>query len=400
MVCRRSAKRNLLRSDFSNTRSFIMRLLIQSDDGLNNFDAIRLMMAVGVIWSHSFALALPQGETVEPISILTNGHYNAGNIAVMVFFAISGFLICESRLKSKSLGSFLEKRVRRIYPGYMAASTIGAFIVVPLFSTAHDFSLSQIAKTVGENLLLQNYVPPSTVFARNYSTAVNGSLWSIPFEFWCYLAIAGLGIVGLLREKWAISAIIVCCMAARAAFDILDKKPGLGIVGQIFGWPYLWVFILPCFLMGAFFFLLKHRIPRHPLVLISLVGLLLLLCRFPVGDKFQRVSSQLIFPMTSLPTALLVFRLQAALADRIKLRYAAAKGDFSYGTYLYAYPIQQMLISPFIFPFPLIVLLSMVLSLGAGFLSWHLVEKWFLPRRVARGSLIRTEPQPVSKAPS
>src|ERR1035438_931447 len=130
-----------------------MRLLIQSEDGLNNFDAIRLMMAIAVIWSHSFALALPEGETVEPISILTNGHYNAGNIAVMVFFAISGFLICESRLKSKSLGSFLGKRVRRIYPGYMAASTIGVFIVVPLFSTAYDFSLVQIAKTVGGNLL-------------------------------------------------------------------------------------------------------------------------------------------------------------------------------------------------------------------------------------------------------
>jgi peptidoglycan/LPS O-acetylase OafA/YrhL len=372
-----------------------MRLLIQSEDSLNNFDAIRLMMALGVIWSHSFALALPQGETVEPISILTNGHYNAGNIAVMVFFAISGFLICESRLKSKSLGSFLGKRVRRIYPGYMAASTIGAFVVVPLFSTAYDFSLVQIAKTVGGNLLLQNYVPPSSVFARNYSTAVNGSLWSIPFEFWCYLAIAGLGIAGLLREKWAVSAIIISCMAARAAFDILDKKPGLGIVGQIFGWPYLWVFILPCFLMGTLFFLLKHKIPRHPLILISLIGLLLLLCYSPVGDKYQRVSSQLIFPLT-----LTYSTFYFAFTDRIKLRYAAAKGDFSYGTYLFAYPIQQMLISPFILPFPLIVLLSIVLSLGAGFLSWHLVEKWFLPRRVARGSLIKTEPHPVSKTPS
>ncbi len=265
-----------------------MRLLIQSEDRLNNLDALRLMMAIGVIWSHSFALALPQGETIEPISILTNGHYNAGNIAVMVFFAISGFLICESRLKSKSLGSFLGKRVRRIYPGYMAASMIGVFVVVPLFSTACDLSLGQIVKTVWENLLLQNYLPPSTVFARNYSTAVNGSLWSIPFEFGCYLAIAGLGIVGLLRNKWAVSAIIVSCMVARAVFDILDKKPGLGIVGKIFGWPYLWVFILPCFLMGSLFFLLKDKIPRHPLALLGLIGMLLFLCYAPVlGTRFN-----------------------------------------------------------------------------------------------------------------
>jgi peptidoglycan/LPS O-acetylase OafA/YrhL len=359
-----------------------MRLLIQSDDGLNNFDAIRLMMALAVIWSHSFALALPQGETVEPISILTNGHYNAGNIAVMVFFGISGFLICESRLKSKSLKSFLQKRVRRIYPGYMVATTIGAFVVVPLFSTAYDLSLIQIAKTFGQNLLLQNYAAPSTVFARNYSTAVNGSLWSIPFEFWCYLGIAVLGIAGLLRKKWAVTTIIVSCMAARAAFDILDRKPGLGIVGQIFGWPYLWVFVLPCFLMGTLFFLLKHKIPRHPLILIGLIGLLLLLCHFPVSDKFQRVSSQLIFPLT-----ITYSTFYFAFTDRIKLRHAAAKGDFSYGTYLYAYPIQQMLISPFIFPFPIIVLLSIILSLGASYLSWHLVEKWFLTRRAVPAAL-------------
>jgi peptidoglycan/LPS O-acetylase OafA/YrhL len=107
------------------------------------------------------------------------------------------------------------------------------------------------------------------------------------------------------------------------------------------------------------------------------------------------VSSQLVFPLT-----LAYSTFYFAFTDRIKLRYAAAKGDFSYGTYLFAYPIQQMLISPFIFPFPLIVLLSIVLSLGAGFLSWHLVEKWFLPRRVARGSLIKTEPHAVSKTPS
>jgi len=103
------------------------------------------------------------------------------------------------------------------------------------------------------------------------------------------------------------------------------------------------------------------------------------------------VSSQLLFPLT-----LTYSTFYFAFTDRIKLRYAAAKGDFSYGTYLYAYPIQQMLVSTFVFAFPIIVLLSIVLSLGAGFLSWHLVEKWFLSRRVARGPLIKTEPHSVS----
>jgi peptidoglycan/LPS O-acetylase OafA/YrhL len=53
-------------------------------------------------------------------------------------------------------------------------------------------------------------------------------------------------------------------------------------------------------------------------------------------------------------------------------------GDFSYGTYLYAFPIQQILVSFFTLPFPVFLVLSLILSLFSGFLSWNLVEKWFL----------------------
>src|SRR5271170_7171739 len=106
-------------------------LLIHSDDGLNNFDALRLAMALLVVWSHCFALSLPRGEATEPISIITNGHYNAGNIGVMVFFAISGFLICQSFLTTGDTAKFFVKRIRRIYPGFMVATTIGAFVIIP-----------------------------------------------------------------------------------------------------------------------------------------------------------------------------------------------------------------------------------------------------------------------------
>ena len=69
-----------------------------------------------------------------------------------------------------------------------------------------------------------------------------------------------------------------------------------------------------------------------------------------------------------------------AYSNTFNLNRAAANGDFSYGTYLYAFPIQQMLLSTLMLPFPFFVMLSVIFSLAAGFLSWNLVEKWFLHR--------------------
>ena len=158
-------------------------------------------MAVLVVWSHSFALH-EGSEKNEPLSLLLNGVYNSGNISVMAFFVISGFLVTKSFVSSRSLWRFMGRRVRRIYPGYLVATSICAFVIVPLFSSIRDLSVLEITKTLGGNLLLRNYFPPSNAFTANpVPNAVNGSLWSIPFEFWCYIGVAALGIVGLLGRR-------------------------------------------------------------------------------------------------------------------------------------------------------------------------------------------------------
>jgi peptidoglycan/LPS O-acetylase OafA/YrhL len=355
--------------------------LIYSKDGKNNFGALRLAMAIAVLWSHCFALGLPEGESIEPISLLTNGHYNAGNIAVMVFFVISGFLIGKSYVSSKTTLEFLKKRIRRIYPGYLASIVLCTFIVIPVFASAYDFSARQLVRSVGLNLVLQNYFPPSTVFANNFSQSINGSLWSIPYEFWCYLGIAVLGTIGLLRVS-VVAGLIAICISTRVTLDILDKKPGLGLVGELFGWPYLWVFILPCFLIGTLCFQLGNHIRRSRTILLLMIGTFLLMCYAPFGEKFQLVSSEVAFPFT-VSYATFYF----AFSDGIKLRAIGARADFSYGTYLFAFPIQQMLLSYYgatNINFVAFAASAIVLSLAAGYLSWHLVEKWCLPGRAGR----------------
>ena len=323
----------------------------------NNFDAIRLAMALLVVWSHSFALHLGSEKT-EWVSLALNGAYNAGNLGVMAFFVISGFLITKSFERSKSLKSYFEKRVRRIYPGYMVATCICAFIIAPMFGGAFP----NAAKTVGLNLLLRNELPDA--FQANvYPGPVNGSLWSIPFEFWCYIGVAAVGAL-LIRNRRGLVGFCVFVMLAKVTQDIAGKTPSLGPIGIIFGWPYLWTKILPSFLLGMIAY--AYELPRSRSILIGLTGAAISACWLN-----RHLADMLVAP------ALAYGVFYIAFSDRIRLRHAARFGDFSYGTYLYAFPIQQILQATTNLSLPEFILISAALSLIAGMLSWHLVERHF-----------------------
>jgi peptidoglycan/LPS O-acetylase OafA/YrhL len=320
----------------------------------NNFDAIRLAMAMLVVWSHSFALHLGSEKT-EWISLLLNGTYNAGNIGVMAFFVISGFLITQSWERSKTARSYFEKRVKRIYPGYLVATSICAFIIAPLFGGVFP----NAPMTIGLNLLLQNSIPLS--FPHNVAgPGVNGSLWSIPFEFWCYIGVAVGGWLVLKRPRLLI-AICLLLIFGKVIQDLTGKKPST-IIGVIFGWPYIWTKIGPSFVLGMIAYSYRSVLPRSRLILLGLMALTI------VG--------------------------YVAFSERLPLHRAAAFGDFSYGSYLYAFPIQQMIqatVGPSL-GLPEFIALAMVLSLLAGILSWHLVEKHFMRRSPARDRQITSIP--------
>ena len=91
----------------------------------NNFDLLRLALAILVIFSHSYQL-VTGGETAEPLHAATRGQLSSGLLAVGWFFAISGYLITQSWENSRTLWSYLKKRVYRIYPGFIVAMAVAA----------------------------------------------------------------------------------------------------------------------------------------------------------------------------------------------------------------------------------------------------------------------------------
>jgi peptidoglycan/LPS O-acetylase OafA/YrhL len=357
-------------------------LLVPADGGgrHNNFNTLRLAMAILVLWSHCWALWYG-AESFEPLSIILNGTYNAGNIGVLAFFTISGFLITLSWQRSSGFRLYLAKRVARIVPGYFVAMLLCSLVVAPLLSE-RAFGRFSGAETLGiaSNLLLRGYTVPTPGF----DGALNGSLWSIPFEFWCYIGVMVVGLLGLLRWRLLVSGGAALVLVGRVLLDDVGKRPGGGgWIGLVFGFPYFWFLVLPPFLLGMTALLYRKHLPRSGMLAIALTALTIASAWVPLPGGWAGAPTRLLLPPAM---AYLIFYI--AFHPRWRLGDAARYGDFSYGTYLYAFPIQQLLKPGFaalgLASFTLYVVASTMLSLIAGVASWFLVERWFELRKMRR----------------
>jgi peptidoglycan/LPS O-acetylase OafA/YrhL len=338
-------------------------------------------MALLVVWSHAFEYYYGT-QTAEPVSLLLNGYYNAGNLAVCAFFAISGFLISQSWDRLQSWPRYLRKRIARIFPGYLVAVLVCSIFVVPLFSSRSiaDYTPNEWIG-IASNVWLRNYIVPSNAFGGEN---VNGSLWSIPYEFWCYLGIMTLGLVGLWRQRWLFPALALTIMLARIAFDFSGALFAGGRIGAIFGYPYFWCEVAPPFLLGATVYHFREVIPRRKVYCGILIVVLLLACRLPTTSWGHDIAGRLVFPVALSYTIFLI------AFSPIKLFDAARFGDFSYGTYLYGAPIQLMLFWTYRgeISFAAYVALSLSLSVFAGAVSWYLIERHFVVKpRTAKANI-------------
>ena len=352
----------------------------------NNIDALRLILALLVLLSHSYPLATGH-EADEPLARLTGGQVTLGEVAVAGFFVLSGLLIAPSWERSPTAWAFVRRRVGRIYPGYLAAVAVGLLVVVPLATPG--LGAGQLARLAaaeaGPILALRGFTPPAETFRFNPKPGVvNGSLWSIPYEAWCYVGVMVLGATTLLRRRWAVLGLLVAAIGVSVAFGVLGLTPGGRLLGRIFGYPPFWARLLPYYLAGVVAHLFRDAIrPDRRLALASLAGLALAAV-IPGGVRVA---------LPILGTYLLIY---LAYTPALRWHGAARDGDFSYGIYLYGFPIQQLIVlrlGPGLDPLALFAL-ALVPTVLAGVLSWHLVERHFLRRARVRATEDPDNPSP------
>jgi peptidoglycan/LPS O-acetylase OafA/YrhL len=345
----------------------------------NSFDSLRLLFAILVIFSHSYPLTLGDNAR-EPLAriaatpLVPGDEVTFGAIAVWAFFVLSGFLITKSWLRSSTAWSYLRKRFRRIYPGFLVA-VVFCVLVQAGFTDPGTQRFPGVWNVVWHSVRLQIFATPALFGSNPLPNIINGSLWSIPYEFWCYVGVLILGLAGLLKSRRWTVMLFVGVIAVHLWINYRRWLPvGSHLVGDTFGYPLNWMRILPFFLAGQFFAIAENRVELRPTYAVACAILVGLATPFPYLPH-------IIYPAFG-SYLLLYLAFSPALLPLNLGRW----GDFSYGTYLYAFPMQQLLIHLFqrrLTPFELF-LMATPLAVGAGALSWFVVERRFLSRESER----------------
>jgi peptidoglycan/LPS O-acetylase OafA/YrhL len=348
----------------------------------NQLDFLRLFAALLVIFSHYFALR--DGDNArEPYEHLS-GYCNFGKLAVYSLFFISGLLAARSFLGRPNPAPYLWNRARRIFPALWAAVAFCILVVGPVLTTMPlraYFTHPATLQFAGNAALVPNHYDLPGVFAQyphgDPRAAVNGSLWSIPCGMLMFFAVAALGTLRLLGRKPLIIAITAAMLLGWLAYQLgLITSPAL-LRHKI------WIEFLPhlgfFFFTGVLAYLYRDRI--RPDVRLFLLCLLALAVTWRATWPGAGRIGYIVFTLT-LPYLLIYLSFaQWPLLSRA-FQSISRLGDYSYGVYLYGYPVQQLLIGlygPRLSPLAHILLAS-VGSLVLAALSWHLIERPILRR--------------------
>lgn len=333
-----------------------MKLEQVFDPRNNALNALRLALAAEVILFHSF----PVTGRMPPSALLQL----LFAVGVDGFFAISGFLIARSWLANPRLGEYLTARALRILPGFYVCLIVTAFVIAPISLAIQGGSAAKLLMSVApfEYVLKNSAVihlqhdvggtPLGVPFAGDW----NASLWSLIWELLCYLAVAVIGIVGLATRRW-ISPVLLALAAVSALLLPPLTFPGVWTI------PQLLARCAMMFAAGAVMYHWRDVIPaKWSLVAVSVVIVVLASILLP---DYRVVAA--------LPLAYAVI-VSGALIRNKRLRL---RTDLSYGLYIYAFPMQQLLVIiglAFLNPVVFFVISTMA-TLPLAALSWFLVEK-------------------------
>lgn len=319
----------------------------------NNFDLVRFLAASAVIVGHAYALTPVSGQQ-DLVQQLVHFEYS-GSVAVEVFFFLSGLLVCNSLMRSQDLLKFVTARVLRIMPGLIACVFLTAFVVGPVFTTLglREYLTSQgVLGYFYSNVSLALAWPLPGVFESHRVIAMNGSLWTLPWEAFMYLGVLVLGASGVLYARRSLAAFVIG--------SILIGYISLAHVQVNVDHEIIVPMIL--FVAGGLAAAFADWITISP------VYLIVLLLITALSHHYQAVFRPLFY--VSLAYGMLWF------ASNRFVRKLHLPGDYSYGIYIYGFLVQQCLVELFSGRGPLFnMVVSLPIAIIAGMLSWHLLEK-------------------------
>lgn len=341
----------------------------------NNLDALRLLGALAVIFGHAYHIV---GRPFENPIV---AGYPVQTLGVVIFFSISGYLITASWSRTKNPVSYFAARSLRIFPALIVVVLVCLLVVGPLvtvLSTSQYFDQTNTWSYLGNIILRPQYELPGVWADQPYPNAVNGSLWTLPAEFFCYLLVPlvffaprqlRIPVIGLLLA-WSVWYSMTPPLESAVIWHSRISDNAL-----------MWAF----FAGGAILRLLAERgLKFRPDVA---VGLLAVHMVFAATLPQHTTKVAWLF----LPYVVLTI----GLASTPYVRRASRYGDLSYGLYLWAFPVQQLVIDLWgvqRMSVNLVVVTAFTAALAFG--SWHLVEH---PSMKVKDRIVRRYARPPVK---
>jgi peptidoglycan/LPS O-acetylase OafA/YrhL len=331
----------------------------------NGYDLLRLLLAAAVVYTHSYAVG---GFGPEPLKHLSKEGVILGELGVLGFFGLSGFLVSASFARSRSLWSYFLKRSRRIFPGFWVCLVATAFVFAPTIwlvtgrafgefpwsgpGGAWDYVTSKFF------LIIREHHVGTVLAGAAWPGSINGSLWSLFPEFACYIAVAVLGLGGAFTaSRWMLagSAVVAFLYHASTCLDGRDAFPHVPTFYAFTTYaPYL-----TAFAVGACASVWRDSI------------------KFTWGTVIVMAISAAVllkFGGFDIAAPILITALVLTAGGCFALRL---KTDLSYGIYIYSFPCQQLLFAMGVAAagLPVYFAASILTSAACAWLSWTFIER-------------------------
>jgi peptidoglycan/LPS O-acetylase OafA/YrhL len=351
----------------------------------NGIGFIRLLLAVGVVLSHSKPLGFGQQDLGY---YLFGRQTNVGTLSVYGFFVLSGMLITRSARRT-SIGRYAWHRALRILPGLWVCLLVTALVVAPLITLREHGSLNGFWSGPGGPLDyiwanawtglrqfgIHDIFAKTTPWGRHTGVSVfDGALWSLAYEMLCYIGIGILAVTSVLQKarRFVLFLTVTCYLIIVADYwhspswsGPVTAQYSASVAPLLGGLMFQWIVYLSfLFLLGGVLDLYRERIPVNDALGIAsaavFVASLLFGGFFVLG--FPAYAYLLVWMSVRMPR---------------QLHWVGRKNDYSYGIYIYGFVGQQVFASLGLnrwgyLPFAVI---SLVAAFVAAYLSWHLVER-------------------------
>lgn len=324
----------------------------------NNLNLLRLIAALMVLYAHSFAF---YGN--PPAGFL--GLTSYGGLGIDIFFIISGYLIVKSWDFTPSAANFLIKRSLRIFPALIVVVLISMFILGPMFTTLTTreyFAHPQFWPYLKNIILNPVFYLPGVLEQARVANAVNGSLWSLPVEFFMYLVVMALGL--FFRSSRWVYAVATALFAMAVVFWVWRDAS----MKVVYGTDVRQIFLTGIyFLIGGCY--AKWRLERW----FNLSGVCVMVLATILLAPYAPISTIVLW--LTLPYVVLAYGLSSSWLGTLINKV----GDCSYGVYIYAFPVQQFVLLKYPnISYGMYLFVTVLITLVLGYCSWHLIEKRIL----------------------